>query len=248
MTNEQLDILLERQGRDNTIITFNSSKSNIKSSEVEQVVDMCNPVKIEASETSTALLMTEKPRLGVSLSEMRLSALPEIDLRQLEDVLYKANLKGSKSIHSVDGIDIDYSNVGDDADIPTKRVRKDRIVMVDATGSGYGGLVPMLAEYMDTKAITNSSSSSGANDDEDKGFSRRRGRTWYHMDHCCLCGQRDKPAPPPATVLSGHKRKARKVHNNAIVMIPEAVNIKCAHCPLVFHESCLSGKAGTKQG
>jgi hypothetical protein len=122
----------------------------------------------------------------------RMEMLQEVDLRQLGNVIYakkKPEKKGSN--------DLDFNTLLD-----TKRTRKERIVMVDGKGTGYGGSVPVLMENNPVET----EKSGDAPDD----LLKTRGRLWSHRTFCTLCGK----------------------HGN------ENNTVRCAHCPLLFHQNC----------
>jgi hypothetical protein len=151
----------------------------------------------------------------------------EVNLRELEGVMYtKANDSHSR-IRKSEGLELDDTVLF--AANPTKRIRKERIVMVDGTGSGYGGMVPILADTMDVQIS------------ETQDIVPNRRRNWSHMYHCCLCGYINKPLESPTSASRSKKKRSQPV-------MPEVISVRCAHCPLVFHDSCLNGRAGFKQG
>ena len=141
----------------------------------------------------------------------------------------------------MDGIDLMPVDEGDDNDgcdgdvavRSTKRVRKERIVMVDGKGSGYGGSIPMLAETMDKPFSA----------EEADVVPHRRSRAWTHMSFCCLCGRVHKL--PPDEHTHGSKGGRRK---RAIVVEQEVASLRCSFCPMTFHETCLGADMGSRQG
>ena len=73
-----------------------------------------------------------------------------MDLRQLGNVLYTRKKKKTATLCG-----LEMSNGHDlDGDVDVgKRVSKQRVVMVDGKGTGYGGAVPVLAETMVTHCL-----------------------------------------------------------------------------------------------
>ena len=110
-----------------------------------------------------------------------------MDLRQLGNVLYTKRKSRPKA-------DINHKNIiglgsGDEQDfVSTKRVRKERVVMVDGKGTGYGGAVPVLAETMAPERSPRDSSPRGGEEGAG-GSPRSRGRQWEHQTYCALCGK-----------------------------------------------------------
>lgn len=110
----------------------------------------------------------------------------EVDLRQLGSTKYdkKVSTSAKERKAKANELGIDHTLMEEGmlaADMGAdlgKRVSKSRIVMVDGTGSGYGGAVPMLAQ---NQTLT---------DDEEKICVEvtKRGRDWNHCGFCLLCG------------------------------------------------------------
>ena len=125
--------------------------------------------------------------------------MKEIDLRQLGDTQYKKPI-AKKPKDEVE----DKSFLSDNV----RRIRKQRITMVDGAGTGYGGAVPVLREHLDTPKP------------ERHDVKSLRSRQWKHQTFCCLCGTRRN----------------------------QAEFVVCAHCPKIFHYSCLSKVGLSKSG
>jgi hypothetical protein len=115
-----------------------------------------------------------------------------------------------------------------------KRVRKERVVMVDGRGTGYGGAVPMLAEMLEREV-----------EPKEEGF-RSRGRQWTHQCFCVMCGKAPElaePAPPPPEEEEGKKGKSKDSGGEVAPEPGPAIvaPVKCAHCPFIFHVGCMNG-------
>lgn len=121
--------------------------------------------------------------------------LQEVDLRQLGNVVFTKKKPDKKKSLADEQKQILESVT------PGKRQRKERIVMMDGKGTGYGGAVPVLADSIEVEKPKQSM------DEEEI---RGRGRLWSHRMFCTLCGRSDN-------------------FTNIV---------KCAHCPLVFHQTC----------
>merc|ERR1711871_1920319 len=109
----------------------------------------------------------------------------EVDLRQLGSTKYEKNKitssKERKAKASELGIDhtlveegMHASEMGADLG---KRVSKSRIIMVDGSGSGYGGAVPILAQNQDSAIPLEACIEV-----------TKKGRDWKHCGYCLLCG------------------------------------------------------------
>lgn len=167
ISEEELDNLLERQGRDKVveIITAEAVKNTDDSAVFEQA--------------------------QAQLKE-RMESLKEVDLRQLGNMVYNKKKPDKKK-----------SFGGEVLELNEKRQRKERIVMIDGKGTGYGGAVPVLASQL---------IEDDHNEEEvPENSYRPRGRKWEHRHFCTLCGKND---PTISNV------------------------VRCAHCPLVFHQTC----------
>ena len=223
LTDVQLDELLERGpgGRDN----FNTAPSSLDSTAApsvpeDAVVDVC-----ATGASGRAAVMPAEALLG--------QAPPDIDLRQLEGVVYARTGPGT----AVDRERDREAALSLVIEPGAKRARRERVVMIDGAGTGYGRSVPVFADTLPLVALA------GAGDGEDT-VPRRR-RQWTHMSFCCLCGQAHKPVPPPTPRKKGPGKAGK---SKGPPPPPEPVSARCAHCPLVFHDSCLAGRAGGKQG
>ena len=183
-----LDKLLERQGRDKPSITV-ESKSHITSSLSSSSSSQCSAslsadekasasASAAAAAMSAGLAMDDLEAVQAALRD-RMELLTEVDLRQLGNTLYTKRKSKPKS----EGIDI--KNIvgmedGDSAEIEdstnNKRIRKERVVMIDGKGTGYGGAVPVLVDSIDVPAGP-------------APISRHRSRAWTHMPFCAFCAR-----------------------------------------------------------
>mmetsp|Transcript_3589 Transcript_3589/g.8168 ORF Transcript_3589/g.8168 Transcript_3589/m.8168 type:complete len:1295 (-) Transcript_3589:416-4300(-) len=205
ITEEELDMLLEMQGRDQPPPQKEQSEADRVEVEVE-VVD-------------------EIGRAQQALKD-RMEMLQEVDLRQLGTTHFELKKKKKKAravseeVGTVDGV-LDY-----------KRVRKERVVMVDGKGTGYGGAVPMLAEMMEKEVEPK----------EDSGF-RSRGRQWTHQCFCVMCGKAPELEPAPEETEEGKKKGKSKDPSGEVALEPgpAVAPVKCAHCPFIFHVGCING-------
>ena len=147
--------------------------------------------------------------------------MKEIDLRQLGDTQYaKAAPK------KVRDEDEDRTLLFDDA----KRVRKQRITLVDGAGTGYGGAVPVLTEFMGS--------------DEPKpvvAAKSLRSRQWRHQTFCCLCGTRRNEHE---FVLCAHCPKA--FHSSCLSRVGLAKTGATFQCPL--HRCVACGRSTVASG
>ena len=230
----ELDKLLERPGgRDTTLFGKCPSKK---------------PLQIDDGSSASAgndkleSLPSDDPieKAQQALRE-RMEFMKEVDLRQLGDILYqkKPSIKGTGESNG------DLTRLSSDFLSPLgKRVRKERIVMVNGKGSGYGGAVPILSDSMDS-AINDSE----VNNEEDATNTRRR-RQWHHISYCVLCGRKNSPSQLALEEEEKRKAKRKKARYGkkrvsaveAVVPIVEfpdpSMAVKCAHCPWVVHLDC----------
>jgi hypothetical protein len=227
ISDEDLDALLEMQGRDlprAPKVTSDDSTSSVGL-----------PISTSGEE------LDELAKAQQALKD-RMQMLKEVDLRQLGSTIYDKKKRKSSS----------RSDVNTDADaagnipgiLDTKRVRKERVVMVDGKGTGYGGAVPVLAETMEKEVIP---------DAEDGLKFRSRGRMWSHHTFCCMCGKNaEVPAPPVVAPVEEEPKKAKngKMSRStssadlaalAAPEVPVIAPVKCAHCPFIFHLECCNG-------
>ena len=169
-----------------------------------------------AEGTDESLEEAQKKQAELLLS--RLDPLAEIDLRQFQDVLYE---KKKPSVSSaLTAADIDTSTI---QPLGSKRARKERVMMIDGRGSGYGGDVPVLLDSLATvsSSVTQSQPS------------RKRLREWTHMPYCALCGLR------PHVPESHHKKSKGKKRLPPPPPAPPEPLCECSYCPLAFHSICL---------
>ena len=182
ISDSDLDKLLERQGRDKpsisevTVVAVSVTSSSSSSSEKSSA-----SATAAAAAMSTGLAMDDLEAVQAALRD-RMELLTEVDLRQLGDTLYTRRKSRPKS----EGIDVKNivgrgENDGEDVDLEevassNKRIRKERVVMVDGKGTGYGGAVPVLVDSMDRPAAPPS-------------ISRHRSRAWTHMTFCAFCAR-----------------------------------------------------------
>ena len=110
--------------------------------------------------------------------------------------------------------------LGEDAE-QVKRSRKERIVMVDGRGTGYGGAVPMLAENMSATAAVPIAAA------------RAKTRQWDHFKFCGFCGKSklsetmSRCAHCPR-VFHGHCMQENDLQRSAGMFV--CPHHKCAHC------------------
>ena len=160
----------------------------------------------------------------------RMNLLKEVDLRQLGSVFYDKRKRKSTG-----NADIDIIICANDLNsmVEGKRIRKERIVMVDGKGSGYGNSVPILSENIEKE------SGSGAVDTSTVA-SLRRSRQWSHQEFCVLCGI--NPA-------NDHMQTKSAAHGSRVLLSGcDMTPLKCAHCPFIFHSSCIAPPQNTSDG
>eukprot|EP01038_Epipyxis_sp_PR26KG_P004667 gene4667-6556_t len=161
MSEEMLDLLLERQGRD---VVANAVTHDSKG--VDEMDDI------------------NRAQLTV---KARMESIQEVDLRQLGNVLYsKKKGKGSSSMRNSDINErnivdnVTSYEINDNDTAPWKRIRKERITLVSGLGSGYGSsFIPVLSDTIESNSLTQLTSVP----------SLSRGRSWTHRTFCVLCGQ-----------------------------------------------------------
>ena len=184
ISDEALDHLLERQGRDKIAPVPQSSNSEATAATHSSLLPATSSSDSKDTMSNGITVDSTKVRdveaESQNILKQRLERLKEVDLRQLGNTLY------SKS--KIDDADVDNRNIvyvqddqrnSEDLDIltlDTKRVRKERIKMVDGSGSGYGSAIPVLAASMDLEFIPTSSAI-------------KRSRDWEHQNFCCFCGK-----------------------------------------------------------
>jgi hypothetical protein len=183
-----LDKLLERQGRDKPSLSTETEiygQVSIASSSSSSAEKASANALAAAKAMAEGLAMDDLDAVQAALRD-RMELLTEVDLRQLGDTLYTRRKSKPKN----EGVDVKNivgmrgDEEGDDADVAEdftansngKRVRKERITMVDGKGTGYGGAVPMLTESMDRPAAA-------------PVISRHRSRAWTHMEFCAFCAK-----------------------------------------------------------
>jgi hypothetical protein len=122
MSDQELDNLLERQGRDMPLPASNISNST-------------NDVIIED---------------GAQVLVASISA-QEVDLRQLGNIKYTRKKSRTIDNGAINDSNMLSSGIYDDEgnESSLKRIRTSRVTMVDGTGTGYGGLVPVLSSSID---------------------------------------------------------------------------------------------------
>lgn len=69
--------------------------------------------------------------------------------------------------------------------VTRKRVRKERVVLLNGRGTGYGAAVPVLLESLERPRGDDAAESSSPR--------RARGRQWQHQHFCVLCGKSKNP-------------------------------------------------------
>ena len=229
----ELDKLLERpDGRDTTIFGKTLSIKNVPSADLSTT----------AGEDSLPVAVADDPieKAQQALRE-RMDFMKEVDLRQLGGIIYqkKPSIKGTGESNG------DLTRLSGDFFSPLgKRIRKERIVMVNGKGSGYGGAVPILSDSMDP--VINDSE---ANVEEEVNNTRRR-RQWNHISFCLLCGRKKSPSQLALEEEERRKAKRKKARYGKarpsqaealppVVEFPDSSTaVKCAHCPWVVHLDC----------
>jgi SWI/SNF-related matrix-associated actin-dependent regulator of chromatin subfamily A member 5 len=184
MPEDQLDRLLERQGRDkpypgsHASLVAGSSSSSPSSSSGSSSDSAVPPAPADLEAELQGVL------------KKRMEKLKEIDLRQLGSTYYASSKDRKKSNKGEDiGAQADSVVwVGEEEADPLenvllggKRSRTERITMVTSAGSGYGGAIPTLAYDWDDQGTAVATQSSLAD---------RRSRNWHHQEYCCLCAKR----------------------------------------------------------
>lgn len=214
ISDQELYKLLERQGRD---VPFSSMTDSALDPDYYPHND----------NDSGGLDALEKAQ--ISLRD-RMNLLKEVDLRQLGSVFYDKRKRKSTG-----NADIDIIICANDLNsmVEGKRIRKERIVMVDGKGSGYGNSVPILSENIEKE------SGSGVNDTSTVA-SLRRSRPWSHQEFCVLCGIN----PANDRMLSKSATHGSRVLLSECDMTP----LKCAHCPFIFHSNCIAPPQNTSDG
>jgi hypothetical protein len=149
ISDRDLDKLLERQGRDKP------SPLDIEDMEVAEVPSSSSngsssTGKVSSSASAAAAAAAMANGLGVDDLDAiqvalrnRMELLKEVDLRQLGDTLYTKKKGETKSegidikniVRGEEGLDIDMTALEDYGN--SRRVRKERIVMVDGKVSGF---------------------------------------------------------------------------------------------------------------
>ena len=239
ISDEDLDALLEMQGRDipraskvTTDIKNDNNSSNSNNNTTSSGVNLLN------STSNTEL--DELAKAQQALRD-RMQMLKEVDLRQLGNTIY--DKKKRKSTGKTEGVAMELDNAGNIPGVlDSKRVRKERVVMMDGRGTGYGGSVPVLAETIEKETPVETG---------DGLKFRTRGRIWSHHTFCCMCGKNAEIPTPPVvveTVEEIKKSKTGKMSRNpstvelaAVTDVPVNAPVKCAHCPFIFHLECCNG-------
>jgi SWI/SNF-related matrix-associated actin-dependent regulator of chromatin subfamily A member 5 len=191
LSDDELFILLERDGRDKPQRKLlNGSSSEGRMGELVAADENIEESAEDAFEKAQAVLKD------------RMEMLKEVDLHQLGNIVYEKKKTTDKNKLGFDAPEV----------LNEKRQRKERIVMVDGKGTGYGGSVPILSDNMDkeepTKAVDTHDVLSG------------RGRQWIHRSFCTLCAKHIDI-------------ETANTSNN-----PNHAAVKCAHCPFLFHQRC----------
>ena len=169
-----------------------------------------------ASESSLAVQESAEEQQARQAEQLlsRLRPLAELDLRQFQDVVYtkkKASSAAELLAEEQFALQLD-----------TKRVRKGRVVMVDGRGSGYGGDIPVLMDYLEPAEPVS------------KPLTLKRQREWTHIDFCALCGLMDRTTTP-AKAKKGKPKKEPSLQS-----APTEPLVLCSYCPWSFHSSCMA--------
>jgi hypothetical protein len=132
--------------------------------------------QIEGHEVEDAAAKSSSSSSNVISGEAALlerhQKLKEVDLRQLGNTMYTRKKPRDK----------DEAGQNMDLILNDKRARKERVVMIDGRGTGYGGDVPVLADSVIEAAPVTIS------------IRRTRTRVWKHQHCCALCGKRASKA------------------------------------------------------
>jgi hypothetical protein len=180
-----LDKLLERQGRDKPSISSEkdevqptASTSSSSSTAPSSSEKASASASAAAAAMSTGLAMDDLEAVQAALRD-RMELLTEVDLRQLGNTLYTRRKNRPKS-EGIDVKNIVGMDDGENLDLEEfnggKRIRKERVVMVDGKGTGYGGAVPVLVDSIELPAGP-------------APISRHRTRAWTHMPFCAFCAR-----------------------------------------------------------
>lgn len=231
VSDAQLALLLERQGR-----------------------DVAAPA-VDAQECADVPAKGDEIGRHQSALHDRMNKLKEVDLRQLGGDVFPSKLAQEKASKKKKKRLLDSS----EECLPAKRVRKERITMVDGKGTGYGGAVPVLSA-----SIEDESADAAAKDEGDQRIGGR-GRNWEHMEFCAVCGKHPlKHYPGPEDDRVGGKGKGGKGkggkgkkkdkggttpkrgeqagasadHSPSQQMDALTLPIRCTHCPFIFHIQC----------
>lgn len=246
ISDKELDAMLERPGgRDASIVAPGVRRSSSGSHLVE------NGATPHSSDASSEVVGDPFERAQQSLRD-RMGLLKEVDLRQLDDIIYRKKT-AKENAASLDADSLNADLIG----AVGKRVRKERIVMVDGRGTGYGGAVPMLSAQVEAAAAEEA-------EPEERVVSFRRGRQWHHISYCVLCGRKKSPSQIEAEKEEKKRKKRKRSRGSngrrrsepslAAKEFPDpAVAVKCAHCPWVVHFDCaarysLSTRGGGSAG
>jgi SWI/SNF-related matrix-associated actin-dependent regulator of chromatin subfamily A member 5 len=191
LSDDELFVLLERDGRDKPqrkLLGGNSTEGR-----------MSELVAIEENKTENPEDAFEKAQ---AVLKDRMEMLKEVDLHQLGNIVYEKQKTKDKNKLGFDAPEV----------LNEKRQRKERIVMVDGKGTGYGGSVPILSDNIEKeesmKSLDHQEVLSG------------RGRQWIHRSFCTLCAKHIDI-------------ETANTSNN-----PNHAAVKCAHCPFLFHQRC----------
>lgn len=169
MSDTELNTLLERKGRD--LVDVDHTIGHALSSSSSTANAEANSTDITTTKQSAEEDAFEAVQ---SALRERIHTLKEVDLRQLGDFVYEKKKIGRQAFINEDLILMD--------DI--KRDRKERIVMVNGKGTGYGGSVPILNENMVVEDVLKITDDNDANN-----AGKFRGRQWTHRTFCTLCAR-----------------------------------------------------------
>jgi SWI/SNF-related matrix-associated actin-dependent regulator of chromatin subfamily A member 5 len=197
LSDEDLYKLLERNGRDMEEISVTLAQSVSAANAAAE--ESHHRQHAESSYSDEARNADAFEAAQLALKE-RMQTLKEVDLRQLGDMIYTKKKTSTKQSS------IDTSLILTDSG---PRERKQRIIMVDGKGTGYGGAVPVLNENMGVEEEPSTEDVAGS-------YGKLRGRSWWHRTFCTLCAK--------------DCVQEEAMHNVAYN--------KCAHCPFVFHQRC----------
>jgi superfamily II DNA or RNA helicase len=277
MSDSDLAVFLEMEGRDQSLMKMHDEVLRDLSFEKKQQQQintaqdkLVQSISISNHASSDTAPINDAFELAQKALRDRMAMLKEVDLRQLGGTVYEDSRGKNDTRKRRKGTAEEINSEKEAAALDllnqpsAKRMRKERIVMLSGKGTGYGGMVPVLANTIEVSAT---------NDNAEETDRRRQGRVWEHMCFCALCGRavQQQPvtpsivtAPPvqdsaskkkskhddrdkvtPSTSVSsksanksGNKSSQPPVSDLAAPSDAAATVMRCAHCPWSFHTEC----------